>query len=375
MPKVVVVFGTRPEAIKLAPVIARLRAMASIEVRVVLTGQHSLLLDQSVRMFGIAADHRLDIMTEEQTLFDISCRVLARMAPILEAERPDLVIVQGDTSTACMTALSCFYMKIPVAHVEAGLRTGDAYDPFPEEKNRQIVATLCDIHFAPTEQARKNLLREAIPPEKIFVTGNTVVDTLMAYLRTAGPVNGTSFGSNHKATTEKILLVTAHRRENHGPPIEHICTAIEDIVHLDPGLRCVFPVHPHPRVRSTVETRLKGKSRIDLIAPLAYGEFIALMQQCWLVLTDSGGIQEEAPTLGKPVLVLRNHTERPEGIRAGIARLVGTEPSRIVGEVRALLSDPERYQRMVPRSNPYGDGKASERIAHVVHSWLARQRS
>lgn len=375
MHKVLVVFGTRPDAIKLAPVIRELQKQGSIVPRVVRTGQHSTLLDRTARLFGIQTHHDLDVMAEDQSLFHIAGRVLERIAPVLEAEAPDLVIVQGDTSTASIAALSSFYLKIPVAHVEAGLRTGDKYDPFPEECNRRMIAGLADLHFAPTATARDNLLREGIPAETIFVTGNTGVDALTAYLREADldrdEAGWTPFS---RGETGKTILVTAHRRENHGPPLEDICEALDRVVRLHPELRCVFPVHPNPRVRSVVEQRLSGHDRITLLSPLGYGEFIGLMRHCWLVMTDSGGIQEEAPSLGKPVLVLRNRTERPEGVSAGIARLVGTDPSRIVEEVAMLLSEPDRYQRMVPLANPYGDGKASQRIVEILLGWLAHHR-
>lgn len=366
MLRVLVVFGTRPEAIKMAPLIGEMRRHPDrFHCRVAVTAQHREMLDQVLQLFQIAPDHDLDIMRPGQSLFDITRRALAGLEQVIKRERPHLVLVHGDTTTTFVAALAAFYFQIPVGHVEAGLRTGDKYSPFPEEINRHLTAVLADLHFAPTASARDNLLREGINPEKIFVTGNTVIDALLATVkadyRFADPVlAGIDF------QCRRVLLVTTHRRENLGEPMREIYLALRDIVALYPDVEVVFPVHRNPAVREVVQEILGRSPRVHLIEPLPYQDFVNLMNRCYLVLTDSGGLQEEAPALGKPVLVLRNTTERPEAVRAGTVRLVGTTREAVFKETRLLLEDAARYRRMAEAVNPYGDGQASRRICQAL---------
>jgi UDP-N-acetylglucosamine 2-epimerase (non-hydrolysing) len=368
--KVMTIFGTRPEAIKLAPVIRELQEYPGrFELVVTVTAQHREMLDQVLRLFQIVPDYDLDIMRPAQTPFAVMARSLTGLEPVLRKERPDLVLVQGDTTTVMAAALAAFYLQIPVGHVEAGLRTYDKFQPFPEEMNRRLVSHIADWHFAPTETARQNLLREGIADERIFVTGNTVVDALLSvvkpdYVFTHPVLSQINF------TAHRVILVTAHRRENWGEPMRHICQAIRQVVQEHPEVVVVFSVHMNPEVQQVVQAELAGVERVHLLEPLAYEPFVQLMNRCQLILTDSGGIQEEAPSLGKPVLVLRNVTERPEGVAAGTLRVVGTETASIVAAAENLLNDPAAYARMAEARNPYGDGQASRRIvAAIAQSW------
>ncbi len=361
-----VAFGTRPEAIKLAPVIAELRRRPNVAVRVVTTAQHRELLDQVLAVFSIVPDTDLDVMRPSQTLAELSGRILTSMDRLLTPAPPDMVIVQGDTTSAFMCGLAAFYRGVPVAHVEAGLRTGSPVNPFPEEMNRRLTAALTSLHFAPTERARASLAAEGIPEDTIFVTGNTVVDALLqiretdAYKAIQPPV--------HMTKGERLLLVTLHRRESWGAPLAGMCRALRTIVEARPDVRIVMPVHLNPAVQRVVRECLAGVSRVHLIEPVDYLTFIALMDASWLVLTDSGGVQEEAPALGRPVLVLRETTERPEAVDCGVARLAGTDPDAIVRHTMALLDNPAEWAKMARPVSPFGDGRASQRIADVFES-------
>ncbi|MBI2936049.1 MAG: UDP-N-acetylglucosamine 2-epimerase (non-hydrolyzing) [Chloroflexi bacterium] len=360
--KVMVVFGTRPEAIKLAPVIRELRqqpASRGVQTVVCVTGQHRQMLEQVLGQFGVAPEHDLRVMEEDQTPAQVAGAVLSRLDPILTEEHPDWVLVQGDTITAAAASLGAFYQRIRVGHVEAGLRTYDKWQPFPEEMNRRVVGLIADFHFAPTQSAKQNLLREGVPSARILVTGNPVIDALHWISEQVAEA-----GLGDKGHRDaRLILVTAHRRENFGRPLENICLALRDLAERYQGrVRIVYPVHLNPNVRGPVG-RLLGNSRsITLLPPADYLTMVRLMQQSTLILTDSGGIQEEAPSLGKPVLVLRDVTERPEAVAAGAAKLVGTDRKRIVAEASRLLDDPNEYARMARAMNPYGDGKASRRI-------------
>jgi len=373
-PRILVVLGTRPEAIKLAPVINALRATPdALSVGVCVTGQHREMLTPILELFGIVPDYQLGLMTPNQKLARLTSAILDEITPVLDAFRPDWVIVQGDTTTALAACLASFYQGVRVAHVEAGLRTNDKRRPFPEEANRRIVDTLSDLHFAPTERARRSLLAEGTNPATVHVTGNTVIDALCQisareYDVGSGPLAGVPFD-------RRIVLVTAHRRESFGQGMIAICRALARLVDEVPDVQVVYPVHLNPNVRDPVRERLGGDPRISLLPPLDYQALVHLMRRATLILTDSGGIQEEAPTLGKPVLVLREVTERPEAIEAGCARLVGTDASRIVSEARRLLQDRGAYDRMARVVNPFGDGRASERIVAVLRSADVAARS
>lgn len=359
-PVVVCAVGTRPEAVKMAPLIQRLRREGShLDVRVLATGQHRDLLDQALADFELSADDDLDLMLPGQDLTGLTARALVAIGAYLERVRPRLVLAQGDTTTVLASALACYYHKTPFGHVEAGLRTGRPFDPFPEEKNRVLAGHLADIHFAPTPLARRNLLREGISEARIHVTGNTVIDALK---QTAGrdiplPI---------KPATSTFLLVTLHRRENFGEPLERTCQALREVVDRDPALSVIFPVHPNPRVRETVFARLGGHDRILLLDPVGYRPFVALMKAAKVILTDSGGVQEEAPSLGKPVLVLRETTERPEAVEAGTVQVVGTVREAIASAVQTALATTARGRPGSARANPYGDGWASERISRIL---------
>jgi UDP-N-acetylglucosamine 2-epimerase (non-hydrolysing) len=372
--KVMTVFGTRPEAIKLAPVIRELKKYPGrFNLVVTVTAQHREMLDQVLRLFQIVPDYDLDIMHPAQTPFEVMARALAGLEPVLRKERPDLVLVQGDTTTVTAAALAAFYLKIPVGHVEAGLRTYDKFQPFPEEMNRRLVTHIADWHFAPTETARQNLLREGIADEGIFVTGNTVIDALLSvvtphYMFVHPVLNRIDFAAH------RPILLTAHRRENWGGPLRNICRAIRQIVQGHPEVVVIFSVHMNPEVQDVVRVELAKVERVHLLEPLDYEPFVQLMSKVYLILTDSGGIQEEAPSLGKPVLVLRNVTERPEGVAAGTLRVVGTETVSIVAAAENLLTDPLAYARMAEARNPYGDGQASKRImATIAEKWGPRE--
>jgi UDP-N-acetylglucosamine 2-epimerase (non-hydrolysing) len=363
MPRALVVIGTRPEAIKLAPVIRAARA-AAIDTQVCVTGQHREMLRPILELFDIAPEHDLDLMTPGQTLPRITSAILERTTDVIEACDPSWVIVQGDTTTALAASLASFYGGVPVAHVEAGLRTNDKRQPFPEEANRRIVDDLADLHFAPTERARANLLREGRTPTTVRVTGNTGIDALkyavsLDYETAGGPLAALP-------RDRRIVLVTAHRRESFGAGILAICRAVERLVREVDDIQIVYPVHLNPNVRNVVRELLSANERISLLPPLDYMSLVQLMRASTLILTDSGGIQEEAPSLGRPVLVLRDVTERPEAVEAGCARLVGTNESRIVLEARRLLEDEAAYRRMAHVANPFGDGHASERIVDTL---------
>ena len=380
--RVLVVLGTRPEAIKLAPVIARLRRdRTRFRVRVCATAQHRQMLDQVLEAFDIVPDIDLDLMRPGQSLFDVAAGVLGGLRPVLLAETPDVVVVQGDTTTAFAAALAAYYLKVPVAHVEAGLRTQGKYFPFPEEGNRRLLSVLADFHFAPTAGARHNLLASGVDAGRIWVTGNTVIDALGLVRRRlrSARVKGRwldYFRSAHGLDLESgagpLILVTGHRRESFGRPLRQICLALRDIARSDPAPLIVYPVHLNPRVLEPVRALLGGVANIRLIEPLAYEPFVFLMDRARLILTDSGGIQEEAPALGKPVLVMRLETERPEGIRSGGAELVGTGRGTIARRALELLGEPAVYRRMARVAHPFGDGRAAQRIAAVLGRKLWR---
>lgn len=361
--KVMTIFGTRPEAIKMAPLVKKLAEEERIRSIVAVTAQHREMLDQVLRLFSIKADYDLDIMKEGQSLSDITVKALQGLEGIIKGEKPDLVMVHGDTSTTFVGALAAFYHQVKVAHVEAGLRTYHKYSPYPEEMNRHLTGVLADLHFAPTTTARAHLLAENIPAERIAVTGNTVIDALLAtvdpdYCFTERELNQLDYQQ------KKVILLTAHRRENLGQPLENIFKAVKELLTSDRRIEVIFPVHLNPGVRKTVNRVLAGTDRIHLIEPLDYQPFANLMARVTLILTDSGGIQEEAPALGKPVLVLRNTTERPEAVEAGTVKLVGTDPAKILLTAQKLLQDQAAYQKMSNAVNPYGDGRASQRIVN-----------
>lgn len=366
MLKVLTIFGTRPEAIKLAPVIHQLKQHPAIVSKVCVTAQHREMLDPFLKLFQIQPDHDLDIMQPNQTLFDVTIRTLERLKGVLEAERPDFVLVQGDTTSAFAAALAAFYLKIPVGHVEAGLRTFDKYHPFPEEINRRLITRLADLHFAPTQRARANLLAEGIPSDKIFVTGNTVVDAILWLLDQTKDQDPLPYPLASLAKERKLILVTAHRRENFGRGLENICLALRRIAQEAPDVEIVYPMHLNPNVRAVATQILRDVERVHLWEPLDYVAFVHLMARSYLILTDSGGIQEEAPALKKPLLVLREVTERPEVLEIGAAKLVGTDPDRIVAETLRLLRDPLEYERMANVKNPFGDGRAAQRIVQAL---------
>ena len=365
-PKILSLIGTRPEAVKMAPVLLELaRQRDRIESVVVSTAQHREMLDQILSVFGIVPDVDLNIMRPNQTLFDITHRTLAGVKDLLERLAPDLLLVQGDTTAVFAASLAAFYVKMPVGHIEAGLRSYDLANPYPEEMNRRFAGMVATLHFAPTPRARQNLLREGVASERIFVTGNPVVDALQAALPKLGA--GSLDGVPQAACNDgRMILLTAHRRENHGSPLESICLAVRELLRLHPDVCCVYPVHLNPHVQQTVYRLLGGVERAHLIPPLDYWSFIQLLARSALVLTDSGGVQEEAPSLGKPVLVLRKVTERPEAAEAGLAKVIGTDTQTIIAEASALLCDADLYNRMAQRENPYGDGKAAQRIVDAI---------
>lgn len=373
MIKVMTVFGTRPEAIKMAPVVLELQKHADkIQTIVAVTAQHRQMLDQVLDLFQITPDYDLDIMSQGQTLYDITTKSLMGLKDVLAKEKLDLVLVHGDTTTTFAGALASYYQQVPVGHVEAGLRTGDIYSPFPEEMNRKLTGAIAAIHFAPTSTAKANLLKENVDPSHIYVTGNTVIDALMTTV--AGDYD---FGDDLKSVdfqNHRVILLTTHRRENLGEPMRHIYKALRRIIEEIPDTEIVFPVHRNPLVRKVVEEELAGVDRIHLIDPMEYEPFANLMSLSSLVLTDSGGIQEEAPSLGKPVLVLRNTTERPEAVEAGTVRLIGTDKDVVYAETKRLLTDQAAYDAMSNAVNPYGDGKASQRIVQaILHAFAGEE--
>ena len=364
--RVMLVYGTRPEAIKLAPVIWELERAPQLEPIVVLTGQHRSMLDQVNRDFDIKADHDLEIMQAGQSLHDITVRSLGGVSDLIDAERPDVVLVQGDTTSALSAALAAFYARVPVAHVEAGLRTQNRYSPFPEEMNRRLTSQLASLHLAPTPASRDNLLRENVNGDVIVVTGNTVIDTLLWTVRQRRPFSDVRLQAIERSGAP-VLLGTAHRRESWGDPMRRVAEALVEITWRLPDLRVVLPAHRNPVVRDDLLPVLENGRNIHVFEPLPYPDFARLMSISSLVLTDSGGIQEEAPSLGKPVLVTRDSTERPEGIAAGTARLVGTSTEAIVNTVESLLRDESAYRAMARASNPYGDSYAAQRIVDALN--------
>jgi UDP-N-acetylglucosamine 2-epimerase (non-hydrolysing) len=369
MIKVLFIFGTRPEAIKLCPLVRRMAQEEEFEVRVCATAQHRSMLDQVLEAFGVRPDWDLDLMAPGQTLFQSTARIVAGLEPVLAAEQPDLVLVQGDTTTTFCGALAAFYQRVPVGHVEAGLRTGDIYQPFPEEVNRVLATRLATLHFAATEWAASNLRREGVAEERIWVTGNTVTDAVLHVAREleAGRLRGRDWPELDPA--RKLILVTAHRRESFGEGMERICRALARLAERDDA-QIVYPVHLNPNVRGPVHRILGNRRNVVLTGPLEYVPFVDLMRRAYLVITDSGGVQEEGPSLGKPILVMREKTERPEAVAAGTVRLVGTDEKRIVAEAAALLENGEKYAAMARVHNPYGDGHASSRIAEIIRSFF-----
>ncbi|MFT3956815.1 MAG: UDP-N-acetylglucosamine 2-epimerase (non-hydrolyzing) [Piscinibacter sp.] len=365
--KVLTVFGTRPEAIKMAPLVKHLQTVEGITSRVCVTAQHRQMLDQVLELFEIRPDHDLNLMRPGQDLVSITTEILQSLKPVLEQERPDIVLVHGDTTTTFAATLSAFYQRIAVGHVEAGLRTGNLYSPWPEEANRKLTGALARLHFAPTAVSRDNLLRENVPEANIVVTGNTVIDALLSVRAKLEASSGlsTSLAARFPflRTGARLLLITGHRRENFGDGFERICRAIATLARRYPDMDLVYPVHLNPNVREPVNRLLSGIANVHLIEPQDYLPFVYLMTRATVILTDSGGIQEEAPALGKPVLVMRDTTERPEAIAAGTARLVGTDEASIADGVTLLLDDDAEYRRMAFAHNPYGDGHACERIA------------
>jgi len=390
MRKILIIFGTRPEAIKMAPVVLKLKAQRTYQVKVAVTAQHRQMLDQVLELFRIIPDHDLNVMTPNQDLFGVTVRVLENLQEVLKQEQPDLILVHGDTTTTFAASLAAYYLKIPVGHVEAGLRTRDKYQPYPEELNRRLTGALADYHFAPTPWARDNLLAEGVPAGRLWVTGNTVIDALQiiagkvtqekerwaAYLRENFALD---------LDSRRRLLVTGHRRENFGPAFRNICLALRDLAEHYADLQVIYPVHLNPNVQQPVygilgkdpgvgdgqpgvsTVQVPGGGRITLLPPLEYAPFVFLMSQSTVILTDSGGIQEEAPALAKPVLVMREVTERPEGLWAGTVKLVGTDRRHIFAEVAELLDNPASYQAMAQAQNPYGDGQAAQRIVDILN--------
>lgn len=366
MVKVLAIFGTRPEAIKMAPLVKELgKHKDRITCRVAVTAQHREMLDQVLNLFDITPHYDLDIMQPGQTLFDITTRSLSGLNDVLAKERPDLTLVHGDTTTTFVAALASYYLQTTVGHVEAGLRTGNKFSPFPEEMNRRLTGALADLHFAPTQRAKQNLLDEGVQGENIYVTGNTVIDALLSTVK-KDYVFDDRLLSSIDFKRKRVLLLTTHRRENLGEPMRDIYLALREVVGLYEDVEIIFPVHRNPAVRRVVSEIMGGLEQVHLIEPMEYDPFVNLMQKCYMVLTDSGGMQEEAPSLGKPVLVLRNTTERPEAVEAGTVLLVGTDKKAVLEETRKLLDDRRHYRKMSEAANPYGDGMASRRIVQAI---------
>ncbi len=374
---IAVVFGTRPEAIKLSPLILDIQRRTDMRCTVCVTGQHRQMLDQVLDVFDIAPDFDFNLMAPNQTLAQLTSRLVSALDSFLDVVRPNLILVQGDTTTVFAAALTAFYHHVPIGHVEAGLRTGNLQSPWPEEANRVLTTRLADIHFAPTEHAKANLLKEGVPPHSIHVTGNTVIDALLLASSKVDErrpdINGISGTKNESWFFDRtrMVLITGHRRENFGEGFRHICHAIVDLSHMHPNVHFVYPVHLNPNVQAPVHEIIgEHLPNVHLIAPQSYLAFVALMKRSHLILTDSGGVQEEAPSLGKPVLVMRSTTERPEAVAAGTSRLVGTDATSIVQGVHELLEDPGEYRKMSHAANPYGDGLAARRIVDAVGDWL-----
>lgn len=361
MKKVMLVFGTRPEAIKMCPLVNELKTRENIKTVVCVTGQHRQMLDQVLAVFNVEPDYDLSIMKERQTLFDVTTNILNKIKEVLEVEKPDVVLVHGDTSTTFVTALACFYLQIPVGHVEAGLRTYNIYSPYPEEFNRQAVGIISQYNFAPTEISKQNLLNEGKNPESIYVTGNTAIDALKTTVK-----DDYYHPELEWAKDSRLIMITAHRRENLGEPMQNMFRAIRRVMDEHPDVKAIYPIHMNPVVRETANAILGGDDRIHIIEPLEVLDFHNFLNKSYMILTDSGGIQEEAPSLGKPVLVMRDTTERPEGIKAGTLKLVGTDEEVIYQNFKTLLEDKEEYEKMSNASNPYGDGFASKRIADIL---------
>ena len=361
MKKVMLVFGTRPEAIKMCPLVNELKTRKGIETIVCVTGQHRQMLDQVLEAFQVEPDYDLSIMKDRQTLFDVTTNILNRIKAVLEEVQPDVVLVHGDTSTTFVTALACFYLQIPVGHVEAGLRTYNIYSPYPEEFNRQAVSIISAYNFAPTELSKENLLREGKNPDTIYVTGNTAIDALKTTVR-----EDYTHPDLEWAKGSRLIMITAHRRENLGEPMKHMFRAIRRVCDEHPEIKAIYPIHMNPVVREIADSILGDDERIRIIEPLDVLDFHNFLSRSYLILTDSGGIQEEAPSLGKPVLVMRDTTERPEGIKAGTLKLVGTDEEVIYQNFKQLLEDEEAYRAMSTASNPYGDGFACKRIADIL---------
>ena len=370
-----IVFGTRPEAIKMAPLVKQFESHRDrVKTIVCVTAQHREMLDQVLNLFHIDPQYDLNVMTENQTLSDLTVKVLSGITKVLEKEKPDMVFVQGDTTTTFVTSLAAFYLRIPIGHVEAGLRTLNKFSPYPEEINRRLTSSIADYHFAPTEQAKNNLINEGISEPCVFVTGNTVIDALQIVVGKHKKMSekrrwNDFFLSNYNISlsdSKRTILVTGHRRESFGRGFKGICEALSKLAIKNPGIQIIYPVHLNPNVKNPVYSILSNIRNINLIPPLDYEPFVFLMNNSYLILTDSGGIQEEAPSLGKPVLVMRDTTERPEGIEAGTARLVGTKTENIVREASKLLDDRLEYERISKSVNPYGDGKASNRIVEII---------
>lgn len=365
MKKVMLVFGTRPEAIKMCPLVNELKSRKSFKTVVCVTGQHRQMLDQVLKAFDVEPEYDLSIMKDKQTLFDVTTNILNRIKEVLEKEKPDVVLVHGDTTTTFTTALACFYLQIPVGHVEAGLRTYNIYSPYPEEFNRQAVGIIARFNFAPTEVSKGNLLREGKNADTIFVTGNTAIDALKTTVRDDYENENLKW-----AEGSRLIMLTAHRRENLGEPMHHMFRAIRRIVDETPDIKVIYPIHMNPVVRKAADEELGDDDRIRIIEPLDVLDFHNFLSRSYLILTDSGGIQEEAPSLGKPVLVMRDTTERPEGIKAGTLKLVGTNEETIYNEFKKLLTSKEEYDKMSKASNPYGDGFACKRIADILEKHL-----
>ena len=365
MKKVMVVFGTRPEAIKMCPLVKELKTREKLNTVVCVTGQHREMLDQVLTAFDVVPDYDLSIMKAKQTLFDVTINILEKMKAVLEEVKPDVVLVHGDTSTTFVTALACFYLQIPVGHVEAGLRTYNIYSPYPEEFNRQAVGIVSNFNFAPTEMSKENLLKEGKNPDTIYITGNTAIDALTTTVRD-------DYTHKHLewASDSRLIMITAHRRENLGEPMRNMFRAIKRIIDETADIKAIYPIHMNPVVRESAQEILGETDRIRIIEPLEVLDFHNFLSRSYLILTDSGGIQEEAPSLGKPVLVMRDTTERPEGIAAGTLKLVGTDEEVIYKIFKQLLEDQNEYDRMSKASNPYGDGLASKRIADILEERL-----
>lgn len=368
MKTVMLVFGTRPEAIKMCPLVNELKTRDGIKTLVCVTGQHRQMLDQVLKAFSVTPDYDLSIMKDRQTLFDVTANILLKIKSVLEEVKPDVVLVHGDTSTTFVTALACFYMQIPVGHVEAGLRTYNIYSPYPEEFNRQAVSIISSYNFAPTQLSKDNLIKEGKNPETIFVTGNTAIDALKTTVRA-------DYKNEHLdwAADSRLIMITAHRRENLGEPMRNMFRAIRRVMDEHKDIKAIYPIHMNPAVREKAEQELSGCDRIRIIEPLDVLDFHNFLARSYLILTDSGGIQEEAPSLGKPVLVMRDTTERPEGIAAGTLKLVGTDEETIYNSFSKLLADKSAYEAMSKASNPYGDGHTCERIADILEGKKPRE--